>query len=225
MAFDREKHKRKDFGFSILSQRLDFALDESIRYLDYTKRYFDTELRFVEEGLTEERNLEDYQLQILEDKSYELAHSFPNELKRSLFISQFGTFEYHFRIAYKVIYQLKNDGLPLPPSSFKDIWKVKEEIRKLLNLSQLEFTDTWTQVNYLKELRNSIIHNNSSVDVNLSHLTYTKLDDLISQEYEDYISINYGTFSIINIDFLSVTKNILSEFFAKMSIQVKENTA
>lgn len=225
MGFDRDKFKRKDYGFSILSQRLNHELDESIRYLEYTKRYFDSELMFLEEAYKEESNLEDYQLQILEDSSYELAHSFPNELKKSLFLSQFGTFEYHFRVAHKIIYQIKNNGLPLPQGSFKDLWKVKEEIRELLKLSESDFTDSWIQVNYLKELRNSIIHNNSSVHINLSHLKYTKLEELIVQEYKDFVTINYGTFTISNIDFLRVTKDILSDFFLKMSMQTKENIA
>ncbi len=93
---------------------------------------------------------------------------------------------------------------------------------ELLGCSKEEtIKDAWKKINYLKEIRNSIIHNNSITNISLNHSDFKVLGDLILCEYSELLTIDHGFFEIKEKAFHYNAIENFKEFFHYLDLEVK----
>jgi hypothetical protein len=221
----RDKFKNRLFGFPMLKQMLDMDFESIIKYLDFVYENIENEQNEIDkltDGLTTFENEFDEERfdSFIADKSYYFDSVFPNELNKGIFLSIFGTFEFRIRIAHKLVYQIVKRE-KYSDTKFLDIWTVKQNMLDLLDCSNDELKESWKSINHLKEIRNSIAHNNSMTNIALKNSEFKLVKDLILSEYSEYLTIENGFFKIERKDFHYFAIAKFKDFFKKLDIEVK----
>lgn len=223
---NRDKFRNNLFGYPLLKQKLERDFNKIIKYLDFVYEGIEIEQKEIDkisDGFIEfeDKFAEEQYNSYISDKSFDFDSVFPEELNKGIFLSIFGTFEFRLRTAHKLIYQIVKQK-PYSNNKFVDIWSVKKNILDLLECTNELLNESWTNINNLKEIRNSIVHNNSIINVELKNSNFNNLKELIINEYSVYLIIDNGFFKIRNKGFHYYSIEKFKIFFNYLDLEVKE---
>lgn len=196
---------------------------------------------YLEESLSSIKHLQDkFKLSIADFKSEspEIMHEFenhcteqfekfglmyPNLLNNSMLITIYSYFETKLKVLYEQIVKII-PGLPKLKRNKSLIESYKSYITGNLHINLDDFNDEWNYIVSYKNIRNLIVHNNSTVEeVNRDMINYIN-----NHEYLELNSSNGSVFIIDNkylMDFCDLIKIYLDAIYSKAEDKIKAHNS